>query len=180
MHNEANNLMAGGGSLLVLVAWAGVSLYATGPSIASRTIDKSGWHSQCKHQIVVQSKQEHQATAAPVAQMDCNAILGGIYGKLGTAICRSGGGRLVDQALSQKRKAFEAVERKRQALIDDAAANAGTRCNCAISSTIQKNRIPFGVYAGTLRLVQPVSVTNLNAELGTALRSPICNQQRSR
>lgn len=176
MHNETGKLMAGGGTIFALALWGAISLWGTGPGIAKRTIEFSGWQQQCEKAVIKQAQRSHQSTAAPVPELNCSELYGAL-GKFGEAICKAGGHQALELALAKKRAVYEAAERKRQALIDEAASNAGTRCQCAISTTLEKNRISFGLYAGTFRIIEPVSVTNFRAELGTALGSPICSQK---
>ena len=176
MISHETGMLAGSGVMLVAIGWAVVSLYATGPGIAARSIEKSGWKTQCERCVIEQAKETHQDTQDPVGNLNCRSM-SLLFGELGAAFCKSGGDQLIDAALAEKRAAYRAAKRKQETLIRDAAENAGTRCQCAVSTTIEKHRIPFGIYAGSLRLVTPVPVANLKAELGSALRSPPCRQK---
>lgn len=177
MQNETGNLMAGGGTFLAFALWGAISLWGTGPSIAKRTIEFSGWQQQCEKSVIKSAQRSNQPTAAPVPEFNCSQLYGNLLGRFGDAICKAGGDQALAIAMAKKRAVYEEAERKRKALIEEAASNAGTRCQCAISSTIEKNRISYALYAGTFRIIEPVSVTNLRSELGTALGSPLCTQK---
>ncbi|MCW2308837.1 hypothetical protein [Rhodobium gokarnense] len=78
---------------------------------------------------------------------------------------------ILTQTLEAAQNAKRAVRKKR---MDYAASRAGSRCDCAVTMTLEKRRTDFALYAGTLRLVVPRSVKSLQSELKSALNSPEC------
>lgn len=159
---------------LALVGYLAVSGFMTGPLVAKRMAAKSGWDHICASKIrdEVSSKQE------PVTRMPkigCMEIFGGWFGRAGKDYCDMHGGLFennpINKAVEQFQSAKEAANRKR---FEYAASRANDRCACALTTTIESRRIPFAIYAGTLRLVEPSSVTRFESDLTANLNSQLC------
>lgn len=175
MLNESNGLPISGGVLIAGLLYAGASLFISGPVVGERMIAKSDWGRQCK--VVLRTELVARAPAPTFTpKLDCNSIFG-IFGKQGQALCRVHG-NVLKIPFADQLKAIQnqkrALQQKRLAL---AASKTGSRCDCAVSLTLEKRRVPLAIYAGSIRLVTPPAIKNLNSELMTALRSPQCEMK---
>lgn len=175
MLSEANGLPIGGGLLLVSLLYAGVAYFAAGPVVGERTISKSNWGGQCKAALVSEIEARRPVSSVVVPKFDCNSILG-LFGKEGQRVCRQHGNPAfnlpgLDQLQAVEQRKNELIERR----LSQAASQAGSRCGCAVSVTLEKNATSFALYAGSARLISPSQVTtNLQSELLSALHSPHC------
>ena len=173
MFQDTGGLPIAGGALMAVVLYGGVSLFITGPVIAERTIEKSDWAARCDGFIRAEIKAD-EPEAPRIPKLGCSAIFG-LYGRAGQEYCRVHGhhfdNNILPQTLEAAQKAKRAARKKR---MDYAASRAGSRCDCAVTMTLEKRRTDFALYAGTLRLVVPRSVKALQSELTSALNSPEC------
>ncbi|MCW2308838.1 hypothetical protein [Rhodobium gokarnense] len=86
MFLDTGGLPIAGGALMAMVLYGGVSLFITGPVIAERTIEKSGWATRCDGFIRAEiTADEPEALAIP--KLGCSAIFG-LYGRAGQEYCR--------------------------------------------------------------------------------------------
>lgn len=172
------NLPVTGGVTLTALVYGAISLFVTGPLIGERMIAKSGWEEQCRSGLVEAVRAEQRASVPTLPNLDCNSLFGSMFGAEGSAFCRKHGGDFslpfADQLQAQKRRADDLVRRK----LEGAAAQAGSRCSCAIAKTLTDERVPLAISAGSLRLVVPREVSDgLSVGLQTALGSRQCQMK---
>ena len=161
------------GSLLVYALLSG---FVTGPLVGWRTIENSGWHAQCRQVMATEAEISRPATPA-MPKLDCNSLMG-LFGEEGNAICREYGNwslPFADQIIAERSR-IEALQNKR---FEIAAAQSGTRCDCAAAVMTEEHRLVWGLHAGSIRIVTPPSVRNLQSGLVSALRSPWCSGDAS-
>lgn len=172
MLNEANGLPVSGGLMVAIILYVLASMFVTGQVVGERMIAKSNWGQQCQTVLQVELRAQTPAPAF-TPRLDCNSIFG-VFGPQGRALCRRHGDVLkipfVDQLQGLQRRKQE-LQEKRFAL---AASKTGSRCGCAVSLTLEQQRVPLAIYAGSIRLVTPRFIKNLNTELMSSLRSPHC------
>jgi hypothetical protein len=169
---DFNSLPLSGSFVLALIAYSLISIFGTGQLVGGRLIEKSDWPTQCERSLVSDLKSK-QATTPFVPKLDCNSIFGTWFGREGKQLCRNHGNfnlPFVDQLQAQQKRLADAKQKR----FARAASKTKTRCTCAASLTLEKRRIAFGLHAGSLRLMTPAPVQNLNAELNTALNAPTC------
>ena len=174
MFNEPGGMPIAGGVALAGLLYAGVSAFVTGPVIGERMADKHvGWDRVCPAQIRAQI-QADDPPAPSVPRLDLCGMLFGVYGSDGAAYCdmhgdhlNSPANQLIDRTNQQRQKAREWRE-------DKAVSQAATRCECALTLTLERRRTDFALHAGSLRFVTPAPVRGLRTELATALNSPQC------
>ena len=61
-----------------------------------------------------------------------------------------------------------------QRRMEYAASLAGSRCECAVTTTLENRRVPLAIHAGSARLVTPPSIKLLESDLVASLNSPAC------
>lgn len=169
---DLNSLPLSGSFVLALIAYGLISVFGTGQLVGERLIEKSDWPVQCEATLVGELKSRQPATPF-VPKLDCNSIFGTWFGREGKQLCRNHGNfnlPFVDQLQAQQNRLAQANEQR----FANAASKTKTRCACAASLTLEKQRIAFGLHAGSLRLMTPAPVQNLNSELSTALHAPAC------
>ncbi len=173
MFQDATGLPMAGGVFAAVLLYAGVSLFVTGPVVGSRVIEKTNWSGQCQRHI--RARIEADEPAQPrLPKIGCNLIFG-LYGKAGEDYCRVHGHHFDNNIFSQTLEAAEEAKRTAQRRrMEYAASRAGSRCDCAVTLTLERRRTDFALYAGTLRLVTPRSVKALQSELKSALNSTQC------
>lgn len=175
MFQDASGLPIAGGALIAVLLYALISLFVTGPVISERIIEKQvNWSSRCGG--FVRAEIEADEPEAPrLPKLGCNAIFG-LYGRAGSDFCRMHGHHfernVFTQTLETAQNAKRAARKKR---MDYAVSRAGSRCECAVTTTLEKGRTDFALYAGTLRFVEPRSVKSVESELKSALNSPQCS-----
>lgn len=173
MFQDAGNLPIAGGALVVVILYAGVSFFVTGPLVGERTIAKSDWPKICRSEIRAELELSHPASPA-LPRMDCSSIMGGFFGRDGQAWCNAYGGSF-RMPLAETLEAVEGQKRELQnRRIELAASRTATRCDCAASAVLETDRTSFALYAGSLRLVAPPAVKNLSPGLRSALSLPHC------
>ena len=166
------SLPAIGGIGIPIAAYVLLSGFVTGPLVAERTIENSGWHAQCRQVMATEAEISRPATPA-MPKLDCNSLMG-LFGEEGNAICREYGNwslPFADQIIAERSR-IEALQNKR---FEIAAAQSGTRCDCAAAVMTEEHRLAWGLHAGSIRIVTPPSVRNLQSGLVSALRSPWCS-----
>lgn len=171
MSFNTSDLPISGGVLLAGVIYIGVSLFVTGPMVATRTIEKSDWKHVCNDGIT--SAIEAQRTPLKVIpRTDCRSLLGGFMPELGNLCDQYGnpdfGGSTAQVLREQERRRVEAEENRLAAL----ASKSESACGCAASIVAQDRG--WALHAGTFRIVTPPSVKHLDSELHGALQSSHC------
>lgn len=157
--------------IFAAAAMAGVSAFVTGPEIARREIARSDWGVICEADL----QADLEATRAPrqviPSGTDCSSTLGMFYPELREFCFQLGNPDPAAAAREAARRAREAEEARIQRL----AARSGSRCSCAESLYIEKERISLAMYAASGRLITPSAVENREAALSRALNTPTCN-----
>jgi len=170
---DPGGLPIGRSLLTTALVYASVALFAAGPLVGERTIEKSGWDRSCA--ALVTSGLEHQRPEAPaIPALDCGSLIAPLFGPDGAAWCARYGGEIqipFADVLADQRRRLEDLNQRR---LSYAASKAGTRCACAVTTTLEERRVAFALYAGSFRLITPPSVRNLAAELEVALADPRC------
>lgn len=175
MFLDGNGMPLGGGLALAAIAYAALSLFATGPLIGDRIIERSNWPEQCRAELNAQIiEQAPSPEFRP--RLDCNAFLG-MFGAEGRQVCQHYGNPefklpMQDQLEAHERRLRQAQARRLEARI----ARSGSRCGCAATVVLDEARVGFAIYAGSARLVTPPAVDDLDASLMSALRSPRCER----
>lgn len=161
---------------LGLVLYGAASLFVTGQLIGDREAQKLGWNKICRSEI--RAKIERDKPVAPARLPSLCGMIFGMHGAQGEAYCDMHG-HVFDGPLNAMN---DAVRRQKQELhnkrMSYASGRAGSRCDCAVTVTLEKRRVPLALYAGSLRIVMPPSVKALRSELKTALNSEHCAEKR--
>ncbi len=163
------------GALFVVVAgYTALSLIVTGPIISKRVTERSGWLQICERSVVQAAKRKQPKLQSAPPKINCNKIVGVFSGSRdGEAFCNAAGflfeNPLISQIEDQNRRLRESYNDR----VAKAAASAGSRCACS-ARIIQQDRVPWAVYAGSLRLIKMPEIDNLNARLNAALLSAVC------
>ncbi|XWN32088.1 MAG: hypothetical protein ROR55_02940 [Devosia sp.] len=166
--------MPAGGPVVAIIAYCLVATFVTGPVVATRTIQSSGWETNCQTALAV----EIEESATPDLQLGdvgCNTLFG-MLGDRGAALCRVHGEKINNLPPLQMVRELEArkaeLERRR---MDRAIAKSGSRCSCAENLISEGRRLQWALHAGSARLITPTPIRNLEAELAAALHSPSCS-----
>ena len=174
MTDFVNNLPISGGVVVAGLIYAGASLLVSGQIIGDRLIEKTGWNEQCRAGIRADIV-SRQPIPSFTPRIDCNAIFGNFMGREGKAWCARYGNNIINplgnQLDARQRQLREANQRR----LTNALSKTTSRCSCAASLALETNRVSFGLYAGSIRLVNPPVVKNLNSTLVTALNNPLCS-----
>jgi hypothetical protein len=160
-----------GSALAFGLLYAGVSLFITGPLVGERTIAKSGWADSCEIAVVRGAETGNPLLDDILPGLDCDSLFAPWFGEEGAQFCQRHGGEFALPFVEQFQQNQRRREEKRLSRTTDGAAS---RCSCAISYTLESERIPLAIHAGTLRLVTPHSIKNLSGELGAALNTSQC------
>ena len=173
MFQDTSGLPLSGTALVACVTYALFAGLVTGPLIGERTAIKAGWYSQCARHIGAEIKAT-APTTMPLPKLDCEALFG-FFGEEGAAYCRRYGDVFDDNILTQTLDRAQSASRAaRENRIANAAANASSRCECALTTTLERRRTSFAIYTGSLRLIAPPAVKALQSELVSSLNSPDC------
>lgn len=165
---DYTNMPVAGVPLAAGLFYTAASLFLTGPLVGERMIAKMDWAHQCARHIRV----EAEASAKPATpKIGCNELIGAWLGRDGARLCAVLDKSPIGQTL---RSAEDAKREMQQRRFEYAAARAGSRCECAISTTLENRRVPLAIYAGTARLVTPPSVKLLQSDLVSSLNAPSC------
>lgn len=173
MFSETGNLPVGGAAFF-LIAYGLVSLFITGPMIGERTAEKIvGWDRQCRTALAAEIEAEKPAPIL-TPKLDCESTWGALFPQM-KDVCRRHGNPEFNLPFMDQLSALEngkrALQEKRLAL---AVSQAGSRCDCAVSLTLEKRRVSLAIHAGSIRLVEPAPIKNFSSELMTSLRSSQC------
>lgn len=172
MIHEAQGWPISAGAMIAVGIHVGSSLFITGPTVAERTVRKSGWIAECERSVAKHA----EAREAPVTtefipnMMQCTIDMR--RNPLIAKYCD-----MADQAVLQKHRAQQALIDQRKARIAAAASRAGSRCECALSVSSEQDRIDWAIYAGSLRLVTPNNVRSRDARMSAALSSSSCSMK---
>lgn len=165
---DFTNMPVAGGALAAGLFYAGASLFLTGPLVGERMIAKMDWALQCARYI----RAEAESSPNPsMPKIGCNELFGMWLGREGARLCQILDESPIGQTL---RSAEDAKREMQQRRFEYAAARAGSRCECAISTTLENRRVPLAIYAGTARLVTPPSVKLLQSDLVSSLNASSC------
>lgn len=168
---DMSNIPISGGMMMAGALWAGVSAFALGPLVASRTIDNMGWFTTCETDL--RGGLAAQAPTPPKAQpqIGCKELMG-VFGKGADQLCDQGAGTLLDlltiDPLAGQKEQARRIETARLARI---AELAPSRCSCA-ARVVGADRLSWGLYAGSARLIS--APDDLSSALTQALHSPAC------
>lgn len=165
------------GSVFAIAAiYTAVSLLITGPEIGRRTIEKQNWSGRCETQVVRSVRQQKPDLQSVPKLPDCNSFMGAFAGPDSTALCGLFQplleNPLLNEVEAQNRKLMSAYRNR----VAGAAATAKSKCSCA-ANVVLEQRVPWAIYAGSLRGIEPSEVRNLDARLKAALSSPVCSGQ---
>jgi hypothetical protein len=165
---DFGNMPVAGGVLAAGLFYAGASLFVTGPLVGERMVAKMDWAHQCARHI----RAEAQSSAGPaMPKIGCNELFGMWLGRDGERFCQVLDKSPIGQALHSAGEGKREMQERR---FEYAAARAGSRCECAVSTTLENRRVPLAIYAGTARLVTPPSVKLLQSDLVSSLNAPSC------
>lgn len=167
---DLSSLPSGGGFV------AGGLLYAAlavggGDLIGGRVIERDAWLPRCEATI---RQSAETASPADIPELSCG-MLAGMIGPDGDKLCTAFGAFIEPMAgslLEQQRRLAELDLLRAQTI----RSGATSRCACAANVVLDK-RTDWAIYAGTLRLIAPATIRNLDAELFAALRSPLCSRE---
>lgn len=165
---DSSNIPVAGGALAAGLLYVGASLFLTGPLVGERMIAKMDWALQCARYI----RAEAESSANPsMPKIGCNELFGKWLGREGARLCQILDESPIGQTL---RSAEDAKREMQQRHFEYAAARAGSRCECAITTTLENRRVPLAIYAETARLVTPPSVKLLQSDLVSSLNASSC------
>lgn len=174
MFGENGSLPITGGALLAVLLYGATSLFVTGPLVGERMVEKLEWGAQCTRHL----RAEVEAAEPPariMPQLGCNELLGSMFGQEGAWFCARHGSRFTDNPVSRMLDATDRTARAaQQKRMHHAASKAGSRCECAVTTTLEARRVPFAIHAGSARLITPSSVRLLESELVSSLNTPAC------
>ncbi len=165
--------LSGGKTALAGLIYIGSCLYVAGPLVGERTIARSNWDVQCETLLKAESAAP-ETPRALMPRLDCRSLLGWL-GNQGREVCDTYGNPTLDlQGLGEFGAAQRHLQEIHQEQFHQKLALNPSRCTCAVTATLERQRISFGLYAGTARLVTPPAIRNLSSELHSSLRSPLC------
>ncbi|MFT6658557.1 hypothetical protein [Maritalea sp.] len=170
---DPNNLPISGGLFLVGILYVVVAMFFTGPTIGSRTIEKSGFLPRCEKSLIKLAAQDAPDLQTPAPSIDCNRVMGLFAGPEARQFCDAAGFLFENPVTNQIEIQNQRLKTQHQERIRNAAANASTACECAKNVQLE-NRVPWALVAGSLRFVVPSEIKNLESELFEALNSPTC------
>jgi hypothetical protein len=174
MFGENGSLPITGGAVLAVALYAGVSLFVTGPLIGGRMVEKMDWAGQCAGQIRAEVEAREPEASATLPRLGCE-IFGVWHGEAGMSFCAKHGHVFEDNPVNRTIERLERAKREaQQKRMDYAASRAASRCDCAVTTTLENRRVSFAIYAGTARLVSPPSIIALGSDLATSLNTPAC------
>lgn len=176
MSIDTSTLPVSGGVLLAAGVFAGACYFALGPLIATRTIEKSNWNQVCRVGIAA-SIEAKRSPKKIIPRTDCRSLMGGFFPELGQLCDQYGNpdfGGGMSKLMREQESRRQEVEQKRLAQLAHQSTN---QCDCA-ASVVARHR-DWVIHAGSLRLISPPSVQNLNAALTSALNTTPCNARSS-
>lgn len=170
---DLSSLPGGGRFVVALALYAGVSI-AAGQLVAGRMIDTAGWVPTCEQSLKADIAARRPSPPPARKPTDCESRFGWM-GLDVARLCHQFGNP--DLELPQERLDREAAElrhRLRERALADAAAKAGSRCECAAAQYRRENLVELGVYAGSARMISLPEVEGMGRELDAALQAPAC------
>lgn len=174
MFGENGSLPITGSALLMVILYALISLFVTGPLVGERMVEKLDWGAQCARNI----RAELEAIEPPILstpKLGCNEAFGWMFGREGAQFCNRHGNMFSDNPVNRMLESAENAQRAaQQQRMNFAASRAGSRCECAVTTTLESRRIPFALHAGSARLITPSSVRLLESDLVSSLNTPAC------
>lgn len=173
MFDPNSNLPISGGLFLIGILYVVIAMFFTGPTIGSRTIEKSGFLPRCEKSLVKLAAQDVPDIQAPAPSIDCNRVMVLFAGPDARQFCDAAGFLFENPVASQIEAQNQRLKTQYQERIRNAGANASSACECAKNVQLE-DRVPWALYAGSLRFVVPSEIKNLEAELFAALHTPTC------
>lgn len=168
MSIDMNTLPVSPVFVLAAAGYAAVSVFVTGPEIAAREMDRSDWQATCQTTLV----QELETTRAPEAVIPEVPNVGGLLCTFAPEfrdLCA-----LIPDPNVYAREAERRLQAAETARIAAAASHVGDQCKCAQQVYLDTERLSLALYAASGRLISPKPVTDRDAALTKALRSPVC------
>lgn len=167
-----------GGAVLGVAVYALISAFGTGQIVGERLIEQSNWQQQCERQITSEIRSNQQARPV-LPELNCNSVFGQFFGREGAQFCERYSDVKIPFAdtITQHQNRLANANEQRLA---NAVSKSSSQCGCASALTLEKNRIDFAIYAGSLRVLTPAPVQNLQASLQTSLHSPQCDMSGGR
>jgi hypothetical protein len=180
MLGDTTTTLLGSSAIVAGLIYGAVSGFITGPTMIDRMTEKTiDWPKQCVRTITAEVRR-NEAPAPQMPTLGCRSIFGWL-GPDGDAYCRMHGHLFDDNPLNQAMTATQTAARQAQEnRLRHAAERAPDRCACAVTTTIEENRLSIALYAGTWRLVQPPAIKNLKSELATNLNASACAMKGGR
>jgi hypothetical protein len=174
MFGESGTMPLAGGALMAALLYAGVSLFVTGPLVGERMVAKMDWPVQCEGHIRA-GVEADRPVEATVPKFGCDEMIGMWFGTEGDRFCARHGDVFANNPINRTLQAAEDAKREAQRRrMDYAASRAGSRCECAVTTTLENRRVPLALYAGTARLITPPSIKLLGSDLVASLNSAAC------
>lgn len=175
MSIDTSSLPVSASVLLALAAYAGISLVGTGPLVAGRMIDKSGWQAACERVLDadIAARRPVPERIPEPPKVDCTGTLGTILPEM-RDLCTLVDGLPVSDPNAAARDAARRAQERENRRLDRLAALSGTRCACAASAFAERERIAFALHAGSGRLIAPQATRDLETGLIGALTSAPC------
>lgn len=174
MFDSLYQLPVSGGVLMAGALYVSASIFVTGPLVGQRTIQKSGWSETCQSELQAEID-SRKSPPRVIPKMDCKSLAGAFLPELGELCDYYGNfdfGGLASGVLRAEEKMKRELEDRRLA---KAAARTGTRCACA--AVLVAKDSAWAIHAGSLRLITPPAVKNLDSELLQALHLPRCAER---
>lgn len=176
MSFDANSLPIGGGVLIAGAIIVGAALVLGPNVVGARTIERFDWVPRCTKAIIALAERDapKPAQQKSVPFIDCNSLTEIMPGGDSNPFCKMFEflfeNPVGNQVTAQHRHAVQA----HQEYIEQAALQATSRCACA-STLVLSDRVPWALYAASGRLISGPKISNLDAELLSALSSPTCS-----
>lgn len=172
---DLSSLPVSGNVLIAAVLYAGVSVYA-GQEVATRSIDKSGWHYRCERSLRSDLARQMPKASALTPKRDCESRIGRFHPELSRLCWQYGNPDLSLPAERARQQAEAAANAARRAILADAVKDVGSRCSCASALWRREALIPLGIHAGTARMITLPGIRDREAGLARALETPLCAQ----
>jgi len=174
MIGDTTSAIVGSSTFAAALVYAGISGFITGPVMTERMIEKDiNWPRQCNEHISAEIQQS-QKPAIALPKIGCNTLFGW-FGPDGADYCRVHGhlfeDNIFNSTIDAANNATEATNRKRR---EFAAGRSKDRCDCAVITTIDDQRLSVALYAGSWRLIKPAAIKNIRSELIKNLNTPAC------
>ena len=162
-----------GGSVLAIGIYAALSYFLTSQIVGERTIERSGWLLQCERSVISTIRNDTPDLKTTVQVPDCESIMGLFAGRDSRGLCDKIGFVFKNPVATQIEQQNRRLNKIYHNKVVRSAMRANSQCKCAINVTLE-NRLPWSMYAGSMRLIKPSPVANFEAELTRALSSQYC------